>query len=108
MSVFDEYARVTFDKNLGYQPTESWTEFGEGGTWIPIDSSLIQNKFYNFSGVVLELKMLSNVPRWIEELVKHFELVQTGHCKYSNAIWAESLFRGTTGAPMYASELFNL
>lgn len=107
MSIIDEYARVTFDKNLGYQATDSWTSFGENGTWIPIDTSLVQNKLYGFSGVVLELKMLHNVPRWIEELVKHFELVQTGHCKYSNAIWAESIFRGTSEVPMYASELLN-
>jgi hypothetical protein len=105
ISTVDQYARVTFDRKLMYQATTSWTSFGKNGIWRPLDSSLAQNKQYRFSGVVLELKTLSDVPHWIIELVKEFDLVRTGHCKYSNAVWVESLFRGTPHVPTYAIEL---
>jgi hypothetical protein len=105
LSRIDKYARVTFDRKLLYQPTDSWTSFGKAGRWHPIDSPLIQNKANRFSGVVLELKTLSDVPLWIVEMTEKFDLVRTGHCKYSNALWQESLFYGTTPAPAYATDL---
>ena len=71
-----------------------------------MDSSMAQDKGFLFSGVVLELKAMSNVPEWLVELVEKFNLARVGNCKYSSAIWIESVFRGTTAAPEYASELF--
>lgn len=103
----DHYARVTFDRNLLYQPTSSWDSWGRNRRWRQMDSSLAQNKMYPFSGVVLELKTLSDVPQWMIDLVMEFELVRTGNCKYSTAIWLESLFRGTPTPPVYAIDLFS-
>jgi hypothetical protein len=108
ISAVDAYGRVTFDRQLQYQPTESWDSWGKGGHWSPIDTGLVQNKLYKFSGVVLEIKTLLDVPLWITDMCREFDLVRTGHCKYSNALWAESVFRGTTDLPSYASELLNL
>ncbi len=105
MSIHDQYARVSMDRNLEYQPTSDWNNWGEGGRWYSVDSALSQNKQYPFSGVVLELKTLSDAPNWMIDLVKHFDLVRVGNCKYSNAIWQEALFRGTTDLPTYAIEL---
>jgi hypothetical protein len=107
ISVVDEYARVTFDRNLLYQPTNSWEFWGSDKAWKPIDTSLFQNKLQSFSGHVMELKSLPNVPRWMIEMIRELDLVRTGHCKYSNALWIESLFRATTDTPMYAEELMN-
>ena len=56
--------------------------------------------------VVLELKTLTEVPRWVVELIQQFDLVRGGNCKYSTAIWEEALFRGTPNAAAYAAELF--
>lgn len=100
----DSYARVTFDRNLLYQPTDKWTGWGEGGIWRPIDSGMSQRKGYDFSGIVLELKTLSNAPCWMIDLVKYFGLERTGNCKYSTALWQESLFRGVPNEPLYAQE----
>jgi len=40
------------------------------------------------------------------DLVEQFGLVRTGNCKYSSAVWLESLFRGTPALPTYAGECF--
>ena len=101
----DRYARVSFDRNLQYQPTDSWTSWGQGRHWYNMDSALCQNKQYSFSGVVLELKTLSDTPRWMIDMVKHFSLARTGNCKYSTAIWQEALFRGSPALPAYGIEL---
>ena len=103
-SKFDHYARVTFDRKLEYQPTSSWDSWGRDSRWISMDSQLVQNKSLPFSGVVLELKTLRDAPRWMLELVRNFNLERTGNCKYSTAVWLESLFRGYPRAPSYAAE----
>jgi hypothetical protein len=103
--VNDSYARVTFDTKLEYQPTDSWTDWGRGGRWIPMDSSTTQNKASRFSGAILELKTLSDAPIWMIDLVEYFNLERTGHCKYCNAVWQESLFTGEPSAPVWATEL---
>lgn len=88
---FGPYARVTLDRALSYQPATTWDVLG-AGAWFPIDTPVVQNKGYGFSGVVLELKTLYDAPRWMLELVNCFGLVRLGHCKYSNAMWEETLF----------------
>jgi hypothetical protein len=107
-STNDRYARVSFDRHLLYQPTRSWTYWGEGGHWYCLDTALAQNKQFNFSGVILELKTLSDTPRWMIDLVQHFDLVRTGNCKYSTAVWQEAVFRGIPAMPAYAIDLFML
>lgn len=106
ISHVDEYARVTFDRNLLCMPADSWTDWGEGKRWRSMDSTMIQDKDYRFSGVVLELKAMSNVPEWLVEVVEKFDLARTGNCKYSSAIYVEALFRGNTAAPEYASGMY--
>jgi hypothetical protein len=69
-----------------------------------MDNNLAQNKSLPFSGVVLELKTLSDAPVWMIDLIQHFALERTGNCKYSTAIWLESLFNGQVRAPGYAND----
>lgn len=97
----DQYARITFDTRLRYQPTRHWNDWGESGRWRTFDTVAVQNKGMRQSGVVLELKTLSEAPQWMLDLVKDFELVRTGHCKYSNAVWEDSLFSRETYPPAY-------
>ncbi|MDD4869942.1 MAG: polyphosphate polymerase domain-containing protein [Kiritimatiellae bacterium] len=101
----DHYARVTFDRALMYQPTRAWDLSGDGKRWLSIDTSLAQNKSYPYSGVVLELKTLSDAPQWMIDLVMEFGLVRTGNCKYATAVGLESLFRGSPPAPQYAMDM---
>jgi len=105
--VHDPYARVTFDRELRYQPTSSWTDWGRHGRWFAMDTPLLQGKGEPFSGVILELKTLSDAPQWMLDLIMQFNLERTGNCKYSTAIWQESVFAGENTAP-FAAALFDL
>ena len=42
ISRVDEYARVTFDRKLLYQPTEKWDCWGDEGNWRPMDSAMME------------------------------------------------------------------
>lgn len=108
IGVLDSYVRVTFDRKLEYHPATSWDSWGTDGRWRSMDSGQAQDHDLPFSGIVLELKVLSHVPRWIVDLVQEFDLVRVGNCKYSTAIWAESLSRGMPLAPAYAADLVTM
>jgi VTC domain len=101
----DRYSRVTFDRRLEYQQTYSWDSWGRKGRWRSLDKTLDQTRRhdqeYNFSGVVMELKTLSDVPLWMADLVRDIDLTRQGHCKFSNAVWAESMFFSTPWTPEY-------
>jgi len=103
----DHYARVTFDRHLMYQPTRRWDLSGAHGKWFNMDTSLAQDKDNRYSGVVLELKTLSDAPQWMMDVVMEFDLVRVGNCKYSMALGLESLFRGSPQVPLYATELLS-
>ena len=90
----DRYARVTFDRKLQYQMTDSWTDLGESGVWRGMDSAEAQGFGLGYSGVVMELKTLSYMPVWAVDMVERFQLRRNGNCKYSTALWREGLFRG--------------
>ncbi len=105
MGKIDHYARVTFDRNLMYQPTREWDLKGENKRWFSMDTGLAQNKMNRYSGVILELKTLSDAPQWMIDLVTAFDLVRTGNCKYATAVGLEAMFRGTPEMPFFATEL---
>ena len=90
----DRYARVTFDRKLQYQMTDSWTDFGRSGKWRGMDSTEAQGFGLPYSGVVMEVKTLSHTPMWVMDMVERFQLRKSGNCKYSTAIWREGVFRG--------------
>jgi hypothetical protein len=103
--VADSYARVTFDRKLEYHPTSSWNDWGATGRWIPMDGALIQNKANAFSGIILEIKTLSDAPQWMVDLVMQFSLERTGNCKYCTAVWQESFFGLPVQGPTYLTQL---
>lgn len=90
----DRYARVTFDRKLRYQMTDSWTDLGRSGIWRSMDSAEAQGFGLPYSSVILEVKALSHMPMWVMDLVERFQLQRIGNCKYSTALWREGLFRG--------------
>jgi hypothetical protein len=92
LGVNDSYARVTFDRRLCYQPARTWEVLPPGGRWWSMDSSMAVNR--TFSGVILELKTLSDTPYWMVDMTRQFDLVRVGFCKYSTAMRLESLFDG--------------
>jgi hypothetical protein len=74
-----QYLRVTMDRKLEYCTHVTWTNFGTGQTWYPMDSSEAQAK--DDSCVVLEVKTLENVPVWVVQMVERLNLQRGGNCK---------------------------
>ena len=107
----DHYSRISFDTALQYQQTYSWDSWGRGRQWNSLDNPMIQTRRHDnetdYSGVVMEIKTLHDVPLWLINLVGEFGMDRQGHCKYSNAVWADSLFRGTPWTPEYEVDLLN-
>jgi hypothetical protein len=94
IGAIDRYARVTFDRKLQYQMTDSWTDFGRSGQWRSMDSTEAQGFGLPYSGLVMEVKTLSHMPVWVLDMVEKFQLKKIGNCKYSTALWREGAFRG--------------
>ena len=88
----DGYARITFDRKLQYQMTDSWNDFGRSGVWRSMDSVTAQGFHLPYSGTILEVKTINHVPEWSQELVQRFNLQLSGNCKYSTAIWRDGAF----------------
>jgi hypothetical protein len=104
----DRYTRVTFDRQLRYQPARTWDVLGHDDDWIALDTPLVQNKGHPFSGVILELKTLGDAPEWIVDLTHEFGLARAGNCKYSTAVWYDSLFSSRpVSGPIYAADLLS-
>ena len=99
-----QYLRVTFDRKLEYCPHATWTNFGVGQSWYPMDSSEAQAK--EDSCVVLEIKTLEDVPVWVVDMVNRFNLQRGGNCKYSTGMWKESLFSRMTTPRGEAMDFF--
>lgn len=92
----DDYARITFDRRVSYRPTREWRLPGEEVAdfkyWRPMDSQTGLRRPY--AGYIFELKAMRDTPTWMLELVRRFNLSNTGFCKYATAWRLETLFRG--------------
>lgn len=82
MSVVDAYARVTFDRQIVYQPWDDWSLLGKADAWRQTDSHEFTGGVRR--GIVLELKCTQAVPRWMISLIRRFDLERTGYSKYCN------------------------
>ena len=84
-NVFDEDARVTFDRELCYKPADGLDLRGDqarGWTYMDDPDAM--------PGVptptLIELKFTSFVPGWLRELVQRFGLQRTQFSKYLTAV----------------------
>jgi hypothetical protein len=96
----DDYARITFDRRLCYRPTRVWDlpdeRVASPKYWRVMDTQTALRRPY--PGYIFELKAMRDTPTWMMELVRRFNLNNTGFCKYAVAWRLETLFRGFTYA----------
>lgn len=86
-SVVDDYARVTFDRCLAFQPASELSLVPAHDCWTYVDDAASQRSSYpSESVVVLELKFTSIVPNWMRRMVHTLDLQRLSFCKYSRAI----------------------
>ena len=82
-SLVDDYARVTFDRRIAARAPlglEGWNLSGHEGHWFTLDDHWLMDGLR--SPVILGLKCQTRVPRWMSELIQHYELQRTGFSKY--------------------------
>lgn len=79
-SVVDDYARVTFDKDLRFERRNTYD-------LSPVEKSLSHydnpNNFEEKKNVILELKCTTQVPVWFVDLIRTFNLNRTSFSKYA-------------------------
>jgi hypothetical protein len=80
LSTIDDYARVTFDRDLRYMSTNEFTVRPEEKRMCHYDN--LDAFIEPGTNVVLELKCERKVPVWIVDLIKHFDLTQGSFSKY--------------------------
>jgi len=92
LSTVDSYARVTFDRRVVCQPWSDWSLDADPRNWVALDSG--RSMLGVPQGVVLELKCLSAVPRWLSSVTRAAELPKTRYSKYCKGV--ERLFARDT------------
>ncbi|MFP4164294.1 MAG: VTC domain-containing protein [Chitinispirillaceae bacterium] len=80
VSCYDQYARVTFDKDLCCRPQENYSSVPDPGDFLCCGH---ENTFPFEEDVVLELKCYtSQVPLWMLDLIRAFDLQRVSFSKY--------------------------
>jgi len=98
-STVNQYARLTMDIDMKYRleteldlvPDSSMTNYDNENIYTANELN------QDHSGVVLELKCnVGEVPMWMVDLVRHFELRQTGFSKYLSSMLVSFYDNGYT------------
>ncbi len=86
VSQIDEYARVTFDRQIRGRPQSELSLDSDGADWRYIDSTELQKTAQSLT--LVELKFSTAVPSWMSHLVQRFDLLRTAFSKYGSAVRA--------------------
>lgn len=82
-SVVDDYARVTFDRDLRYERRDFYD-------MSPMENELSHydnpTNYYDENNIILELKCTTQVPLWFIDLIKTFDLTRTSFSKYVTGV----------------------
>ncbi|HFD13280.1 MAG TPA: polyphosphate polymerase domain-containing protein [Crenotrichaceae bacterium] len=85
-STVDEYARVTMDANLQYRVENDYIIATDYGMTNYDNETIFANNTRSEGSVVLELKCnVGEVPYWMLDLIRRFELQNVGFSKYVNS-----------------------
>lgn len=93
LSTIDDYARVTFDRDLRYQEPDGVSIHVNEKKMCHYDNP--DSFDYPGGNVILELKAERKVPQWIVDLIQTFDLTQKSFSKYGNSM--ENLYLSQFG-----------
>jgi hypothetical protein len=82
-SVFGEYARITLDRAMCWQPARGYDVPGDPRAWSYVDAAVATCGVR--CAAVLELKFTRDFPRWMSDLIAEFDLQRIGYSKY---VWS--------------------
>jgi hypothetical protein len=80
----ENYGRVTFDRALSSRLARGSLDLDLDEDFVYYDDA--QTIRGSDSLVILEIKVETNVPKWVIDIVEKFNLMQTGFSKYCNGI----------------------
>ena len=84
VSDINDYARVTFDRELRYRPENGYDLIPGDNRMIPLDNCTL---FDSGCDIIIELKCYStHVPLWMMDLIKVFDLRRRSFSKYVTGI----------------------
>jgi hypothetical protein len=84
VGAFDDYARVTFDREVQFQPWTQWSLDGDDSAWYPMDD--VDSARSVRRAVVVELKCPTAAPVWMERLASSLGLFRLSFSKYCTSI----------------------
>jgi len=84
VSTIDDYARITFDRDLRFQ-------FEAGYNLIPDEKKMINYDNTTLfleenAPCILEIKCTTRVPSWIIDMIRTFDLTRSSFSKYENGV----------------------
>lgn len=84
LSLIDDYARVTFDRDLRFQEELEWNVKPHEELMCHYDHpEAFESPGQN---VILELKCEKKIPYWMVDLIKHFDLELANFSKFGNSM----------------------
>lgn len=84
VGLYDDYARVTFDREVQFQPWSEWSLEGDASSWLPMDDAGSARAVHR--AVVVELKCPLSAPVWMQRLVERLDLFRLSFSKYCTSI----------------------
>jgi hypothetical protein len=91
-SEVDAYARVTFDRNIGFQRTSAWSLDDDPSGWEDLDLHTIAEAPRPL--VVLEIKCATSAPWWLVDIIREHQLRRESVSKYSLGIYLTRRIEG--------------
>ncbi|MCE9580312.1 MAG: polyphosphate polymerase domain-containing protein [Deltaproteobacteria bacterium] len=86
-SLVDDYARLTFDRQLCFQRSTELTLQPRHERWDYTDHAVNQRGLTaTSSSVLLELKFTNLVPGWMRRMVHSLDIQRLAFCKYTRAV----------------------
>lgn len=86
-STVDDYVRVTMDANMQYREEHEYNVCSTHDMTNYDNETIYSNETDSEGSVILELKCnVGEVPYWILDLIKRFDLNQVGFSKYINSV----------------------
>jgi hypothetical protein len=83
-SRFGDYARLTFDREMCFQPAAGDGLPADPRAWTYVDAAWATGGVR--CAAVLELKFTRDIPRWMSDTVAEFDLEPVGYSKYVSSI----------------------
>ncbi len=78
--------RVTFDRELAYQPAHGLVFRPEAGAWRPLLAATAHPRWAGLAPVLIECKFRGAAPRWLGEATQRVGLARAAFSKYATAV----------------------